>query len=153
MGFSGQWADTLRALESLAYLKFVVWGASSILVGSGLLAWVLLRTTRAQDAGSGVASSLARAILLGGVLALAFGAWGRSTLRLRDLAGAIALERAAWALVAVAGVTGIVAVARGVALLRRAGRDEAAVGRALGVALHALAFAIFALQLARAVER
>ena len=43
MDLTGQWADTLLALERLYLLKLTVWGALSVVVGTALIAVLQVR--------------------------------------------------------------------------------------------------------------
>ena len=82
----------------------------------------------------------------------AWALWSRRDLALRDLGGAVALERSVWFH---AGLeTGVVAVGVTIAACGwHFGRRHAAVGAGLGVALQGAALALIDLQLAAQVIR
>ncbi|MBA3671475.1 MAG: hypothetical protein H0W68_05565 [Gemmatimonadaceae bacterium] len=85
------WADTLFAAERAHLVRLLVWGAASVLAGTGLLAWLrwrrhlspLLEQFAALTAGWGATD-----VVIG---LLAFRA-----LSPRDLAGATRLDRLLW---------------------------------------------------------
>jgi len=88
---SFMWADTLLAAEGAHLLRLLLWGAASLFVGTGLLAWLrlgarnstLLEQFAIQTAGWGTAE-------------IALGALARTSLAVRDLAGATRLDRLLW---------------------------------------------------------
>jgi len=85
------WADTLLLAEGAHLLRLLAWGAASLLVGSALLAWLrtgarrstLLEQFAIQTAGWGAAE-------------IALAAVARTSLGIRDLAGATRLDRLLW---------------------------------------------------------
>ena len=85
------WADTLLALERAHLLRLIVWGGSSLLVGSGLLA--LLRLRRYQ---SSLLDHFGIQTALWGAIDLSLGLLGLRHLELRDLAAATRLDRFLW---------------------------------------------------------
>ena len=88
---SYMWADTLLLAEGAHLLRLLAWGAASLLVGSALLAWLrtgarrstLLEQFAIQTAGWGAAE-------------IALAAVARTSLGIRDLAGATRLDRLLW---------------------------------------------------------
>jgi len=88
---SYMWADTLLLAEGAHLLRLLAWGAASLLVGSSLLAWLrtgarrstLLEQFAIQTAGWGATE-------------IALAAVARTSLRIRDLAGATRLDRLLW---------------------------------------------------------
>jgi hypothetical protein len=88
---SFMWADTLLAAERAHLLRLLAWGAASVLVGTALLAWHLIR-----GRGTSLIKHFAIQTAAWGAAELAFGAIAYSSLRLRDLAGATRLDRFLW---------------------------------------------------------
>ena len=142
----GQWADTLLAAERLQASRLLAWSLLSVALGTALIAVAYRREGRSvlllhfgsQLAGWGV---------LQGVLSL----WWRSDAVLRDLAAAIALERAAWY---GAGLdTGLVLAGAALAFAGRSSARPALIGAGVGVAVQAAARLLLDLQLASIVVR
>ncbi|MEP6731419.1 MAG: hypothetical protein ABJE10_12305 [bacterium] len=85
------WADTLEALERTHLLRLVIWGAASVLAGTGILAWLrvgsrqspLLQHFGIQSAAWGAAE-----------IALALALW--TQVAPRDVVGATRLDRLLW---------------------------------------------------------
>src|SRR5688500_7458522 len=141
MDLTGQWADTLFAAERVHLLKLGVWSLLSIVAGTTLLAVLrvralaspLLRHFAIQMLGWGVAVGL---IML----------WGRSSLELRALAGAVTLDRALWFRTGLE----IGAIGAGLALATAgwsSSRRLGLVGAGLGVVVQGAALALLDLQL------
>lgn len=147
MELTGQWADSLLALERLHVLKLLLWGGLCAVGGSTLLAWLRLRRSDSpllQHFGIQTAAW--------GVIDVAIALWARGGLALRDHQAAIALDRFVWFN---AGLdVGYVAVGAtliwcGLALGRRLGL----VGAGVGVIVQGLALAVLDLQLAASIVR
>lgn len=142
----GQWADSLLAAERLFATKLLAWGLISLLVGSTLLAVERIR---------GVASPIVRhfaiqSALWGGAAA-AFAIRTRSAAQLRDLASAVALDRA---LSFEAGLS--IGIAASAVVIAGNGQREARpalVGGGAGIAVQGVAFAWLAVQLSGAIVR
>ncbi len=85
------WADTLQAAERAHLVRLLVWGATSVLLGSAMLAMMAARR---------VSSSFIRhfAIQTGawGAIDVLIGSFAWRTLALRDLSGAVELDRFVW---------------------------------------------------------
>lgn len=142
-----QFASDLRALEELHLLKLTVWGALSVLLGSGLLA--LLRA-RQRD------SPL---LLHFGIQTAAWGAidllivwWAQRGLALRDRAEAVALDRFLWLNIGLD--IGYVMVGLTLAILGwRLGRRLGLVGAGVAIVVQGLALAVLDLQLSAHIVR
>lgn len=147
MELTGQWADSLLSAERLHLTKLAVWGLASIVAGSALLAFVRVRALESpllRQFGIQMASW--------GALVALVAAWGHGTLALRDLAGAVSLDRMVWFSVGLAaGVLGIGATL--VLVGWRVSRRPGIVGAGLAVATHGAALALLGLQLAAHIVR
>lgn len=147
MEFTGQWADSLLALERLHLLKLAVWGGLSVLLGSALLAW--LRLGRRESA---MLRHFAIQTAAWGAVDLALVAWARTGLALRDREAAIALDRFVWLNIGLDA--GYVAVGVALALCGwLLGRRAGLVGAGSGVVVQGLALAVLDLQLAASIVR
>lgn len=149
MDLTGQWADSLLALERLFYLKVIVWGALSILGGSGIITWLLVTRTE-----SPLLRRFAHVTLGSGVSAAVGGFWMRHASDLRDLTAAISLDRWLWFGVGLS--TGLVLT--GFVLAAGGARASAQwrpglVGAGIAVIVQGLAFALLLLQLSAGVVR
>jgi len=147
VSFQGQWADALLVLERMHLSRLALWGAASILAGTGLLA--LLRIRRTQ---SPLLDHFALQTTVWGALALLGALIAIRGTALRDLAGATTLDRTLWfAAGASVGVAVAGAVLAGAAW--RFGRRLGAVGAGIGVALQGVALLLLALQFIASVVR
>lgn len=149
MDLTGQWADSLLALEQLYYLKIIIWGALCILGGSGIHTWLLVSRTESR-----LLRRFADITLVSGVLAVLAGFGMRHGAGLRDLTAAIALDRWLWFGVGFdAGLvlTGLVLVGSGM----RSSTEwrPGIVGAGIAVIVQGLAFALLTLQLSAGVVR
>jgi hypothetical protein len=142
----GQWADALLAAERVQATRLLAWSLLSVVVGTALLAAAYRRTGRppllfhfgAQHAAWGV---------LQAALALSW----RAGASLRDLPGAIALERLAWF---GAGLdTGIILVGATLAVAGRTFTRPALIGAGVAVAVQGAARLLLDLQLSSIVVR
>jgi hypothetical protein len=88
---SFMWADTLLAAESAHLLRLLLWGVASLLVGTGLLAWLRLGAHR-----SSLLEHFAIQTAAWGTAELALAALARTSLGVRDLASATRLDRLLW---------------------------------------------------------
>ena len=142
-----QFATDLLALEKLHLLKLGTWAALSILVGTALLA--VLRVRRLESP----------LLLHFGIQSAAWGGidllivwWASRGLVLRDLAGAVALDRFVWLNIGLD--VGYVLVGLTLAILGwRHGRRMGLVGAGLGVIVQGLALALLDLQLSAGIVR
>lgn len=149
MDLTGQWADTLLALERLFYLKIIVWGALCTLGGSSVITWLLVSRTESR-----LLRRFANITLASGVLAVAAGFWMRHAAGLRDLTAAIWLDR--WLWFGVGFATGVVLAGLTLAFLATrasAERRPGMVGAGIAVIVQGLAFALLSLQLSAGVVR
>jgi hypothetical protein len=88
---SFMWADTLLAAEGAHLLRVLLWGAASLLVGTGLLAWLRLGARR-----SALLEQFAIQTAAWGTAEVALAALARGSLGIRDLAAATRLDRLLW---------------------------------------------------------
>jgi len=143
----GQWAADLLALEQLHTLKVALWGAASVVAGTVLVAVA----SRWRDRSSllfhfGVQN------VIWGIVAAAIALWWRSSIRLRDLHAAVALDRLTWF---GAGLS-VGAIALGVTLAVtgwRTGVRAGTVGAGIAIVVQGLAFMILQLQFSTTVVR
>jgi hypothetical protein len=142
MELTGQWADTLFAAERVHLLKLGVWSLLSIVAGTTLLA-----VLRVRALGSPLLRHFAIQMSTWGVVLGMIMLWGRNTLELRDLAGAVALDRALWFRTGLE----VGSVGAGLALAAAgwsSGRRLGLVGAGLGVVVQGAALTLLDLQLA-----
>ncbi len=147
MDLTGQWADTLLAAERIHLAKLGIWALASIAAGS--LVFTLLRLR-------GLTSPLLRhfaiQMVAWGAVCGAISLWAGRGVTLRDLAGAVALERFVWLNIGLdigyAGV-GVTLALAGWSLGRRLGL----VGAGTAIAIQGTALALLDLQLAAAILR
>ena len=85
------WADTLLAAEGAHLLRILLWGAASLLVGTGLLAWLRLGARR-----SALLEQFAIQTTAWGTAEIALAALARASLAMRDLTAATRLDRLLW---------------------------------------------------------
>lgn len=85
------WSDTLLVAERGFLLRLLVWGAASVLAGTGLLGFLALRRRQ-----SPLLSHFAMQSVGWGIVELAIGALALSRAAPRDLAGATRLDRVLW---------------------------------------------------------
>lgn len=149
MDLTGQWADSLLALERLFYLKLILWGALSVLGGSGVITGLLVSRTE-----SPLLRRFADVTLVSGALAVVAGSWMRHGTSLRDLTAAISLDRGLWFGIGFGAglvLTGVVLAVCGA----RNGADwrPGTVGAGIAVIVQGLALALLSLQLSAGVVR
>ena len=85
------WADTLLAAEGAHLLRILLWGAASLLVGTGLLAWLRLGARRSM-----LLEQFAIQTAAWGTAELALAGLARASLAMRDLTAATRLDRLLW---------------------------------------------------------
>jgi hypothetical protein len=90
---SFMWADTLLSAERAHLLRLLAWGASSVLAGTALLAWL---RARGRPSAGGLLQHFAIQTAAWGAVEIAFAAIGWRSLALRDLAAATRLDRLLW---------------------------------------------------------
>lgn len=141
------WSDALLAAERAHLVRLAIWGAISVLTGTGLAAWItfarresgLIRHFSYQTAAWG-------AIDLGICLV----AW--RGLALRDLAGAVQLDRFLWLNIGLDA--GYVMVGITLAIVGwRLGRRTALIGAGIGVVVQGVALLLLDLILSAQVVR
>lgn len=144
---ASQFGSDLIALEELHLLKLGVWAALSILVGSALLAWVRFRRTE-----SPLLQHFGIQCAAWGAIDLLIVWWAGRGLEIRDLAGAIALDRFVWLNIGLD--VGYVMVGLTLALCGwKFGRRLGLVGAGLGVTVQGLALTVLDLQLSAGIVR
>lgn len=149
------WSDIIQHAERLHYLRLSFWGAFSVVAGTALLAFALVK-----GHGSAMIRRFAWVCLVLGGAEVTVGASSYRSVGLRDLSAATRLDRLAWLQVglylgmAAVGAT-ISVVASSVA--RKAGTSNEvtlpSVGGGIGIALHGLALATLELLLVAAISR
>jgi hypothetical protein len=146
---SFMWADTLLAAERAHLLRLLAWGATSVLVGTALLAWHLIR-----GRGTSLIQHFAIQTVAWGAAELAFGAISYSSLALRDLAGATRLDRFLWLNIGLdVGYLLVGLVLIGTGWRFGAGRRNGIVGAGAGVIVQGAALFLLDLMLATQISR
>ena len=147
MPLSGQWADALLQVEQSHLLKLLAWAALSVL--SGTVLRTVLRIRRVESA---LLTHFAIQSVAWGIVDLTIALWARQGLALRDLAGAVSLDRFVWFNIGLdVGYAGVGAT---LALLGwRLGSRRGLVGAGLGVVVQGLALTVLDLQLAAGIVR
>jgi hypothetical protein len=141
------YADTLLAAERAHLLRLVAWGAASVLLGTALLAWLLAGRRR-----SPLLRHFAIQTAAWGTVDLALAGLAFRSLALRDLAGAIHLDRVVWLNIGLDA--GYVLVGLTIALAGwRLGRRLGLVGAGVGVIVQGLALVLLDLVLAAHISR
>jgi hypothetical protein len=146
---SFMWADTLLAAERAHLLRLLAWGAISVLLGTALLAWHLVR-----GRGTSLIQHFAIQTAAWGAAELAFGAIAYASLRLRDLAGATRLDRFLWLSIGVdVGfvLVGLVLIAIGWRF--GDGRRNGMLGAGAGIVVQGAALFLLDLMLATQISR
>jgi hypothetical protein len=140
------WADTLQTLEQQHFLRLLVWGGASVLIGTVIL--VVFRIARAK---APLATHFAAQCTVWGIAALIWAGYSYERVPLRDYDDAASLARSLWlilALEALAIVSGLTFATFGWAIGRRIG----AVGTGVGVVVQAGALFFLDLVLVRAIH-
>ena len=141
------WADTLFAAERVHILRLVLWGAASLVVGTGLV--VMVRLGRPESSPLkhfGVQTAAWGAVELGVALLLL------RSLSLRDLSGATQLDRLLWMNIGLDvgyALVGITLVVVGWRAVRRFGL----VGAGIAIVMQGAALAILDLLFASQISR
>lgn len=140
-------ADTLLAAERGHLLRLAMWGAMSVVAGTAV--WALLVSRRAR---SPLLQHFAIQTAAWGAIDLAICAAAWRGLKLRDLTGAIALDRFIWFNIGLD--VGYVAVGATLAIVGwRLTRSLALVGAGIGVVVQGIALALLDLVLASMIAR
>ena len=141
------WADTLFAAERVHILRLVLWGAASLVVGTGLVLMVRLgRPESSLLKHFGVQTAAWGAVELGVALLLL------RSLSLRDLSGATQLDRLLWMNIGLDvgyALVGITLVVVGWRAVRRFGL----VGAGIAIVMQGAALAILDLLFASQISR
>jgi hypothetical protein len=144
---SFMWADTLLSAERAHLLRLFIWGASSVLAGTALLAWL-----RARRQPSGLLEHFAMQTSAWGVIEVAFAAIGWRSLAARDLAAATRLDRLLWMNVGLD--VGYILVGATLAIVGwRLGRRLGVVGAGTGVVVQGTALVLLDLLLTSQISR
>lgn len=147
MPLQGQWSDTLLQVEQLHIIKILIWGALSVGVGTAILALLKFRSQESK-----LLRHFAIQTLAWGLVDMAIAVWAQRGAHLRDLAGAIALDRFVWLNVGLDA--GYVAVGVTLAIIGwKLDRRLGLVGAGSGVIVQGCALALLDLQLAAAIVR
>jgi hypothetical protein len=144
---SFMWADTLLAAEGAHLLRILLWGAASLLVGTGLLAWLRLGARR-----SALLEQFAIQTAAWGTAEVALAALARASLSIRDLAAATRLDRLLWLNLGLDA--GYVMLGLTLAIVGwRLARHLGYVGAGIGIVVQGVALALldltFAIQISR----
>jgi hypothetical protein len=140
------WADTLQTLEQQHFLRLLVWGAASVLIGTIIL--LVFRVARIKGP---LATHMAAQCAIWGTAALLWGAYNYPRVPLRDYEAAASLARLLWLFIALeagAIVIGITLAFFGWAFGKRIG----SVGTGVGVVVQAGALLFLDLSLVRAIH-
>jgi hypothetical protein len=143
------WADTLLAAERAHLLRLIVWGAASVLAGTALLAWHLIRRR-----GTALIQQFAVQTTAWGAAELAYGAIAVGSLSLRNVAAATRLDRMLWLVIGVdigcllAGVC-----LAGAACWLSGPKRNAVIGASVGVVVQGAALLLLHLMLAAQISR
>jgi hypothetical protein len=141
------WADTLLSAERTLFLRLLVWGATSVLVGTALVAWL-----RARGRPSSLLEQFAILTAGWGAVEVVYAAVARAGLAPRDLAGATRLDRLLWLTIGLDigfVLIGLTLVATGWRLGRRLGL----VGAGTAVVVQGTALLLLDLLIASQISR
>jgi hypothetical protein len=126
------WSDTLFAAERAHLLRMSLWAASSIVAGTLIVVALTVRRARAPIVAQFAAQALGWGVV---VLAFSIVSWQAQTMR--DVSGAVRLDRITWFM---AGLdVGMVAVGIALAAVGWEGRRLGFLGAGLGVVVQGLA--------------
>jgi uncharacterized protein DUF6992 len=140
------WADTLQTLEQQHYLRLLVWGGASVLIGTVIL--IVFRLARIK---APLATHLAAQCALWGAATLLWAGYNYQRVPLRDYEAAASLARVLWLVIALeagAIVLGITFAIFGWAFGRRIG----SIGTGVGIVLQAGALLFLDVTLVRAIH-
>lgn len=141
------WADTLMIAERAHLLRLMAWGATSVLIGTALLAWVMRREPR-----SPLLQHFAIQTAAWGAIDLLLVALAYRSLAARDIAAATRLDRFVWLNIGLDA--GYVMVGITLAVVGwRLGRRLGLVGAGIGVSVQGTALALLDLVLASHISR
>ena len=141
------WADTLQALERAHLLRLLVWGAASVLIGTGLFAWL-----RVGSRESALLKHFAIMSAVWGAAELVIGLVLWTQLQIRDVSGATRLDRLLWLNIGLdAGyvLVGLTLAGVGWKIARRLGL----VGAGIGIVVQGFALVLLDLVLAAQISR
>lgn len=141
------WADALMQAERTHVLRLLAWGATCVLAGSAVLAWMRVGARR-----SALLEQFSWQMAGWGAAWLAVGASWLTVLAPRDLAAATRLDRLLWLEIGLAAggvLVGLTLVTVG----SRPGRRLAPVGAGLGIVVQGLALGVLTLTLAARIFR
>lgn len=140
------WADTLQILEQQHFLRLIVWGSVSVLIGTLILLVFRLTRSKAQ-----LATHLAAQCAVWGAAALLWGSYNYRHVPLRDYEGAASLARMLWLVIALEA--GAIILGANFALFGWAfGKRIGSVGTGIGIVVQAGALLFLDLTLVRAIH-
>jgi hypothetical protein len=140
------WADTLQTLEQQHFLRLLVWGAASLLVGALIL--LIFRLSRLK---APLATHFAAQCAIWGAAALMWGGYAYRQVPLRDYDAAATLARTLWIVIALEA--GAIIVGLSFAIFGWAfGRRIGSVGTGIGVVVQAGALLFLDLVLVRGIQ-
>jgi len=132
------WSDTLFAAERAHLLRLLLWGASSVVVGTLIVVVLTVRRAKAP-----IVAQFAGQALGWGVIELAISAIAWRAQPMRDVSAAVRLDRITWFS---AGLdVGLVAVGIALAVVGWMGRRLGVVGVGLGIVVQGLALLLLSL--------
>jgi len=140
------WADTLQSLEQQFFLKLLIWGAASVLLGTLIL--LIFRVARIK---APLATHFAAQCAIWGAAALLWAGYSYSRVPLRDYDAAASLARTLWVIMALeagAVIVGLTFASFGWAYGKRIG----AIGTGVGIVVQAGALLFLDLGLVRAIQ-
>ena len=141
------WADTLLAGEQALFLRLLVWSALSILVGTGLIAWLRISAPL-----SPLLHRFGQSMAMWGLVEALVAIAALSTVATRDLSAATRLDRFLWFNIGL-DIGYLLVGAALVALGWQFGRRLGAVGMGLATIVHGSALALLDLSLAAQISR
>lgn len=141
------WADSLMLAERAHTLRVLAWGASSVLVGTLVLAMIRVRTRR-----SALLEAFAWQTMAWGVACLLVGAAFLARLAPRDLSAATRLDRVLWLNIGLDGGYLLVGATL-VVLGARLGRRLPLIGAGLAILVQGIALGLLDLLLAARISR
>ncbi|HMA01925.1 MAG: DUF6992 family protein [Gemmatimonas sp.] len=140
------WADTLQSLEQQYFLRLLVWGAASALIG--ILILLIFRIARIR---APLATHFGAQCAIWGAAALLWASYSYTHVPLRDYDSAASLARMLWVIMALeagAIIVGITFASFGWAYGKRIG----AIGTGVGIVVQAGALLLLDLGLVRAIQ-
>jgi hypothetical protein len=140
------WADTLQSLEQQHFLRLLVWGAASVLIGTLILIAFRLARIKAP-----LATHFAAQCAIWGAATLVWAGYSYQRVPLRDYDAAASLARTLWLVIALeagAIIIGVTFAFFGWAFGKRIG----SVGTGVGVVVQASALLFLDVVLVRAIQ-